>query len=98
MQGWIVSDPAVLTLLDIADEETIVEVPPRLMTHLVRDGLSGEVTNLVPPIVHVTAKGNYIVKGRRVTDPEVLGQMDIPDHETCVHVTRSEITALLIEG
>jgi hypothetical protein len=53
------------------------------------------VVNLVPPIVHVTANGNYIIRGRRVTDPEVLGQMTIPDHETCVEVMRSAIAALI---
>ena len=31
VQGWIVSDPAVLARLDISDDETVVEVPPGLM-------------------------------------------------------------------
>jgi hypothetical protein len=56
------------------------------------------VVNLIPPIVHVTATGNYIVKGVRVTDTEALGQMDIPDHETCVEVARSAVVALVLVG
>jgi hypothetical protein len=71
------------------------EVPATLMAHLAKDGLNGDVVNVVPPIVHVTANGNYIIKGSRVTDPEALGQMTIPDHETCVEVSRSAIMALV---
>jgi hypothetical protein len=58
--------------------------------------LDGEVTNLVPPIVHVTAEGNYIVKGLQVNDAEALGQMDIPGHETCVEVSKPVMAGLLI--
>jgi hypothetical protein len=94
--GWIVTDPVILAKIALADDETVVEVPAGLMTHLTKDGLSGEVTNLVDPIMHVTAKGNYIVKGMRVTDAEALVQMDIPDRETCVEVPKSAVAALLI--
>jgi len=94
VQGWIVTDPSALAGLVVADEETVVEVPPGLMAHLSKDGLSGEVANLVPPIVGVLEDGHYLVQGRRVTDTEALGQMDIPDHETCVEVARSAVMAL----
>ncbi|MGH3933974.1 MAG: hypothetical protein ACRDS1_03145 [Pseudonocardiaceae bacterium] len=95
VQGWIVTDPEILAMIAVSDDETIVEVPAALMTHLAQDGLSGDVVNLVPPIVHVTENGNYIIKGSRVTDPEALGQTNIPDHETCVEISRSAITALV---
>jgi len=95
LQGWIVTDPKVIGQLDITDEETIVEVPPGLMGFLAEDGLNGKVTSLVPPIVHVMPNGNLIVKGRRITDLEALGQMDIPDHETCVECARSAVAALV---
>ncbi|MGH3899977.1 MAG: hypothetical protein ACRDTA_17410 [Pseudonocardiaceae bacterium] len=95
VQGWIVTDPEILAMIAVSDDETIVEVPATLMTHLAKDGLSGDVVNLVPPIVHVTENGNYIIKGSRVTDLEALGQMTIPDHETCVEVSRSAIAALV---
>jgi hypothetical protein len=55
-------------MITVSDGEAIVEVPAKLMTHLVKDGLVGEVVNLIPPIVHVTENGNYIVRGQRVTD------------------------------
>jgi hypothetical protein len=96
VQGWIVTDPLIVDGVTVADTETIVEVPAKLMTYLAKDGLAGEVTNVVPPIVHVTHDGNYIVKGVRVGDLEALGQMDIPDHETCVEVSRSAMSALLV--
>jgi hypothetical protein len=98
VQGWIVTDPEIIRAVSVADDETIVEVPAKLMTHLAKDGLLGEVTNLVHPIVHITQEGNYIVKGVRVLDTEALGQMDIPDHETCVEVSKSAVAALLIGG
>lgn len=95
VQGWIVTDRAVLDGLDISDNETVVEVPPGLMAHLGKDGLSGEVQHFVPPIVRVLDSGNYIIQGKRVSDSEALGQMDIPDHETCVEVTKSAAVALV---
>jgi hypothetical protein len=95
VQGWIVTDPEILAMIVISDGEAVVEVPAALMAHLAKDGLSGDVVNLVPPIVHITENGNYIIRGRRVTDPEALGQMTIPDHETCVEVSRSAVAALV---
>lgn len=95
VQGWIVIDPEILSMIAVSDDETVVEVPATLMAHLAKDGLSGDVMNLVPPIVHMTENGNYIIKGSRVTDPEALGQMTIPDHEACVEVSRSAIVALV---
>ncbi len=95
VQGYIITDPEILARIAVSDEETIVEVPATLMTHLAKDGLSGDVVNLIPPIVHITENGNYIIKGSRVTDPEALGQMTIPDHEICVEVSRSAIASLV---
>jgi hypothetical protein len=95
VQGWIVTDPAILASVVVPEDETIVEVPAKLMTHLAKDGLKGDVVNLVPPIVHIKVDGNYIVRGVRVTDAEALGQMDIPDHETCVEVRRPAMAALV---
>lgn len=98
IQGWIVTDPAILARLTVSDDETVVEVPTALLDHLALDGLDGEVTIVVPPIVGVTPNGNYIIQGKRVTDAEVLSQMSIPDHETCVHVTKSAVVTLLVGG
>ncbi|MPZ83105.1 MAG: hypothetical protein GEV28_23015 [Actinophytocola sp.] len=95
VQGWIVTDPEILTMITVADDETIVEVPPKLMVHLAKDGLAGEVMNMIPPIVHVADNGNYIVRGKNVTDQEALSRMSIPDHETCVEVSRSAVAALV---
>jgi hypothetical protein len=95
VQGWIVTDAAILAGLDVADAETVVEVPAALLSHLARDGVVGEVTNAAWPIVHVKENGNYIVQGPRVTDVEALSQMTIPDHETCVAVTKPAMLALV---
>ncbi|GAA3746755.1 hypothetical protein [Salinactinospora qingdaonensis] len=98
VQGWIVTDLAVLSHLELADDETVVEVPDRLLSYLNNDGLEGAVTRPVPPIVHVRDNGNYILQGVRVTDAETLSQMDIPNHETCVNIPRTEMENLLGEG
>ena len=95
VQGWIVTNPEIIAAITVADDETIVEVPAKLMVHLAKDGVLGEVANFMPPIVHVLHNGNYIVRGKKVTDPETLGQMSIPDHETCVEVSQSSVAALV---
>lgn len=66
------------------------------MRDLAKDGLEGDVVNLIPPMVHIAETGNYIVRGKKVTDQETLGQMDIPDHETCVEISRAAMSALLV--
>lgn len=98
IQGWIVTDPAILARLIVPDDETIVEVPPTLLDHLALDGLNDAVTNIVPPIVGITDNGHYIIQGKRVTDAEVLSQMNIPAHETCIQVAKSAIVTLLTIG
>ncbi|MFC6880172.1 MULTISPECIES: hypothetical protein [Actinomadura] len=95
VQGWIVTDPTIIGELTLSDSETLVEVPPRLMTHLSKDGMSGHIENLVPPIVHVNNKGNYIIRGARVTDEIAIRKMEIPNHETCVEIPK-KIMALLV--
>ncbi|HEX4099706.1 MAG TPA: hypothetical protein VHY21_04070 [Pseudonocardiaceae bacterium] len=64
VQGWIVTDPQILAMITVSDGETVVEVPAKLMAHLAKDGLAGEVVNLIPPVVHVTPDGNFIVQVR----------------------------------
>lgn len=98
VQGWIVTDTATLARLTIPDDETIVEIPAALLGHLALEGLDGEVTSVGPPIVGVMPRGNYIIQGKRVTDAEALSQMSIPDHETCVHITKAAVIGLLIGG
>lgn len=95
VQGWIVTDPQVLAMITMSADETIVEVPAKLMLHLAKGGIAGEVAHLVPPIVYVTENGNYIVRGKKITNQETLEQMHIPDHETCVEISRSAVVALV---
>jgi hypothetical protein len=72
-----------------------VEVPAKLLEHLAKDGVVGDVANFVPPIVRVLENGNYIIRGAKVTDDEMLRQMNIPDHETCVEIARSVVAVLV---
>ncbi|WP_028922558.1 hypothetical protein [Pseudonocardia acaciae] len=95
VQGWIVTDPQILAAVTVLDDETLVEVPAKLMEHLTKDGVDGAIVNLIPPIVHVTDSGNYIIRGKKVTDHEALSQMEIPDHEDCVEVSRHAVLELV---
>ncbi len=95
VQGWIITDRAALARLAVPEDETVVEVPAALLEHLSLDGLDGQVINIVSPIVAVTPCGHYIIQGKQVTDTEALSQMSIPDHETCVHVEKSAMLALV---
>lgn len=97
VQGWIVSDPDVLANLDVAEDETVVEVYSRLLNHLEKDGLSGEFVSDRHPTVRVTESGTYILKGKQLVDEDAIAQMDIPDHETAIEVPRSAMAAL-VEG
>ncbi|MFG1703697.1 hypothetical protein ACFLIM_10925 [Nonomuraea sp. M3C6] len=97
VQGWIVTDPEILATLSMTDEETCVEVPARLFKYLEQDGVKGRLAGQAPPIVHATENGNYIVQGTRVHDAEALSQMRIPDHETCLEITKAHVLAL-VEG
>ena len=97
VQGYTVTDPAILAKLDLPDDETCVEVPAALFAHLTKDGLHGMIASWKPPIVHVTDHGTYIVQGKRVADSEARAQMIIPTFEDCVEVTKTAIRALLLE-
>ncbi len=95
VQGWIVTDADILAMLGLAEDETLVEVYARLLTHLAKDGLDGEVTHEFYPIVHVRKNGRYILQGKRVTDAKALTQMNIPDHETAVEIPKDAMTELV---
>lgn len=94
VQGWRVSDADILARSE-TDQETVVEVPAKLMTHLAKNGLNGQVKRIAPPIVHVTQRGTYIIRGSRMTDAAALAQMDIPPHESCVEVPAEQMQNLV---
>lgn len=95
VQGWIVTDADVLAMFDLAEDETLVEVYARLMTHLTEDGLNGEVIHEVYPIVHVRKNGRYILQGKRVGDTKALAQMSLPDHETAIEIPKNVMVGLI---
>lgn len=70
VQGW-----------KVADSETSVEIPKRLLAYL-------EAGTALAAALHDTGQDSYILSGAPVTDADALSQMDIPGHETCVEVGR----------
>lgn len=95
VQGWQVTDEAVLSTLDIPDGETVVEIYARLFHHLAGDGVTGSVTRSAPPVVHVKQNGNFVVQGARLVDDDARRQLAMPAHEDAVEVPKSAIVALL---
>jgi hypothetical protein len=54
-----------------------------LLTFIRKTSLSTD-TNC--PSLYRTDRDTFVVQGWRVTDPQALSQLDIPDHETVVEV------------
>lgn len=95
VQGWKIDDPAVFAQLAPADDETCVEVPRHLMSHLANSGqLHTPGDGQAAPAILLTDRDTYIVKGRTVTDADALATMDIPDHESVVEVSQALRTAM----
>lgn len=98
VQGWVVFANDLLMQLDLPEGQTAVEVPTELFEHLEKDGLpAGEFRRLDDPLMILTPTGTFVVQGLEVTDPEALAQMDIPDYESVVEISKASITALLEE-
>ncbi|WP_234319603.1 hypothetical protein [Streptomyces sp. KE1] len=84
--------------LDVPVGQTVIEVPAELFEHLTKDGRpSGSIKQFKDPIKIVTEEGTCILQGPEMHDAEALGQMRMPDYETCIEVPKSSITALLEE-
>ncbi|MEV6758462.1 hypothetical protein [Streptomyces sp. NPDC051214] len=98
IQGWKVFANDLLMQLEVRQGETAVEVPIELFEHLTKDGqASGELKKFAAPVMIVTEQGTCVLQGPEMNDSEALGQMRLPDYETCIEVPRSSITALLEE-
>ena len=48
------------------------------------------------PTVYGTDRGTYVVQGARVTDPEALAAMELPEHETLVEVPAELLASLKV--
>lgn len=85
IQGWAVTDAALLGQLDLPAGAQAVEVPAELLAEVI-DSWSA---------LHRTGHGTLIVPGAPVTDPEVLGQLSLPPNEQAVEVSASLLTEVL---
>lgn len=90
VQGWRVADPAAVAGLTLGSGESCVEVPHRLLTHLPKP----EHDHSAAPAYVATERGTFVVKGPEILDEETLGQMDVPGHETAVHVSKEALAEL----
>jgi hypothetical protein len=95
VQGYEVNDSDVLGRIDIDDGDAVVRVPASLFDFLRNDGVAGTVTTVTAPIVHTTAVGDFIVRGRLIVEPVVLAQMRIPAGEVCVEVAKPVLLGLI---
>ena len=94
IQGYVVSDSDLLTTLDIASDETVVEVYARLLDFLAEDGVTGTVAAWASPVVHVRNNGNLIIRGRRLADTATRQRMALPDHEDAIEVPKAALQTL----
>ena len=58
-----------------------------------KDSLPGD-----SPTLYATDRSTYVVQGWKVTDPEVLAKLDLPDDETCVEVPAALFVHLTKDG
>lgn len=84
LQGWIVTDPTVLSWFSLAGHETIAEVPKELMTFLPE----GVIVPSGSPLV-LDHGETYVFQGPLITDPVVLAQLDLPGHETVIEIPKT---------
>lgn len=68
----------------VTGQHDSVEIPQRLLAHLAPG------TYLGAPLDD-TGRGSFTLTGTPVTDAEALSQMDVPGHETCVEVPKTEV-------
>ncbi len=67
----------------VPDRTATVEIPPRLMGYL-------EPHTCLSTRLQDTGRGSFLVYGNEITDAQILSQMDIPEHETCVEVAEGK--------
>ncbi|RZS38795.1 hypothetical protein EV193_1044 [Herbihabitans rhizosphaerae] len=65
----------------VSERTDCVEIPQRLLGHL-------EPGTCVGGSLRDTGRGSFVLSGQPVTDHQVLKQIAMPDHETCVEVTK----------
>jgi hypothetical protein len=41
------------------------------------------------PTLYATDRDTYVIQGWKITDPEALAAMDVPDHETAIEVPQA---------
>ena len=63
----------------VPGQETSVEIPMSLLEYV-------EANTTLAVVLASTGQGTYVVSGAVVSDAQVLAQMDIPGHETCIEV------------
>ncbi|SNY83834.1 hypothetical protein SAMN04244553_3569 [Nocardia amikacinitolerans] len=67
----------------VPDHPELIEIPHPLLAYL-------EPGTCLGTLLTDTGHGTFTLTGTEVSDPEALGQMDIPDYESCVEVARGK--------
>lgn len=56
--------------------------------------LGKETEHLHSPTLYATGQGTYLIQGWKVTDPEILAKLDVPESETVVEIYARLVTHL----
>ncbi|GAA4544480.1 hypothetical protein [Amycolatopsis samaneae] len=67
----------------VPGQTSTVEIPHRLLAYV-------ETGTYVGARMADTGRGSFTLSGAPVDDTDALSQMDIPGHETCVEVPKTE--------
>jgi len=95
VQGYRVTEAEILSTLNLAAGDTVVEVYARLFAFLAEDDVPGALTRLAPPVVHVRDNGNLVLQGAQLPDDATRFRLALPDHEDVIEVPKAAILALL---
>ncbi|MGH3906526.1 MAG: hypothetical protein ACRDTE_20445 [Pseudonocardiaceae bacterium] len=67
----------------VEGQDDSVEIPHRLLHHV-------ESGTYLGALMTDTGHGSFVLSGQAIADAETLLQMNIPEHETCVEVSREK--------
>lgn len=96
VQGYAVSDPALLAELDPTQGKAVVRIPAAAAVVLLPELVVGtEKINCV--FSRVGPNEDLLVQGHVVTDPVLLAELDLPHGETVVRIPAAEAAVLLPE-
>jgi hypothetical protein len=96
VQGYVVTDPVLLTHPDLSPGETVVRIPAAAAAVLLSE-LTVGMGKISRPGTRVCPNGDVLVRGYVVNAPALLVELDLPPGETIVRIPAAGAADLLPE-